>query len=69
MRIFLIDTENVGWNGLSGVGRLTETDTVYIFGVQNFENAKISADIAIKCIGSKAEFHFEHLNPTDTPHD
>lgn len=52
MNIYLIDTENVGWNGLDGLSLLEKDDKVIIFSMASFMNS--SNKIANQLLDCKA---------------
>ncbi len=55
--IYLIDYENVGGNGLTGIDNLTEEDNVYVFYSSKVEQFPI--DLVPLIMSSKANFKYE----------
>lgn len=66
MRIFLVDTENVGWGGLKGIQHLEKTDKVYMFTTDLFNNTKLPALDAVKALSSKAKIQNIYIGSTNT---
>lgn len=56
MQIYLIDTENVGWNGLAGAENLKEEDMIYILLGKNLKTNNIKGDLVAKLLRSKAKY-------------
>ena len=59
MRIFLIDTENVGWSGLTGANKLNDTDMIYVLIGNNIKNHSLKAELVIELLKNKAQYVFE----------
>lgn len=66
MRIFLVDTENVGWGGLKGIQHLEKTDEVYMFTTDLFNSTKLPALDAVKALSSKAKIQNIYIGSTNT---
>ncbi len=60
MRVFLIDSENVGWWALDGASKLDEDDMIYILvGTQNSNSENVKSPIIIEALRSKAKYIIE----------
>lgn len=59
MRIFLIDTENVGWTGLTGAENLNNTDMIYVLIGNNIKNHSLKAELVIELLKNKVQYVFE----------
>lgn len=59
MRIFLIDTENVGWSGLTGADKLNDTDIIYVLIGNNIKNHSLKAELVIELLKNKVQYIFE----------
>ncbi len=60
MRVFLIDSENVGWWALDGASKLDENDMIYILvGTQNSNSENVKSPIIIEALRSKAKYIIE----------
>lgn len=56
MAVYLIDYENVSFNGLEGIENLTSEDTVHIFYSENAN--KMTFELHHKISSSHADFHY-----------
>ena len=66
MRLFFIDTENVGWQGLKGSESLSSSDEVYLFTTDVFNASKsFSLEIMKMLISSRAKFSFINIGKTN----
>lgn len=66
MKIFLIDTENVGWQGLRGSELLSSSDEVYLFITDTFNSSKaFSLEIIKIFLSSCAKFSFINIGKTN----
>ena len=52
-KVYLVDTENVSWNGLKGINNIGKKDHVYLFISKQFEYAKAPAKQMINFIDLK----------------
>lgn len=59
MRIFLVDTENVGWAGLTGASKLDKTDIIYILLGKGVNSRAVKGDIVVDLLKSKAQYVIE----------
>lgn len=59
MRIFLVDTENVGWAGLTGASKLDSGDTIYILIGKGVNSRAVKGDIVVDLLKSKAQYVIE----------
>ena len=59
MRIFLVDTENVGWAGLTGASKLDSSDTIYILIGKGVNSRAVKGDIVVDLLKSKAQYVIE----------
>ena len=59
MRIFLVDTENVGWAGLTGASKLDSSDTIYILIGKGVNSRTVKGDIVVDLLKSKAQYVIE----------
>lgn len=59
MRIFLVDTENVGWAGLTGASKLDNTDIIYILLGKGVNSRAVKGDIVVDLLKSKAQYVIE----------
>lgn len=64
MRIFLVDTENVGWAGLTGASKLDNTDIIYILLGKGVNSRAVKGDIVVDLLKSKAQYVIEETNHT-----
>lgn len=64
MRIFLVDTENVGWAGLTGASKLDKTDIIYILLGKGVNSRAVKGDIVVDLLKSKAQYVIEETNHT-----
>ncbi len=65
MRVFLVDSENVGWWGLDGASKLSPEDMIYVLvgkGNSNCENVK--SPIVIEALRSPAKYIIEETGHT-----
>lgn len=66
MKVFLIDTENVGWQGIKGSESLSSSDEVYLFTTDVFNASKsFSLEIMKMLISSRAKFSFINIGKTN----
>lgn len=66
MKVFLIDTENVGWQGIRGSESLSSSDEVYLFTTDVFNASKsFSLEIMKMLISSRAKFSFINIGKTN----
>lgn len=66
MKIFLIDTENVGWQGIRGSESLSSSDEVYLFTTDVFNASKsFSLEIIKIFLSSCAKFSFINIGKTN----
>ena len=66
MKVFLIDTENVGWQGIRGSELLSSSDEVYICTTDVFNASKsFSLEIMKMLISSRAKFAFINIGKTN----
>ena len=66
MKVFLIDTENVGWQGIRGSESLSSSDEVYLFTTDAFNASKsFSLEIMKMLISSRAKFSFINIGKTN----
>ena len=61
MLIFLIDTENVEWNGIAGIEKLGSDDLVYVLYNKNFKTQNIKGEIVANIVESKAKCILEKI--------
>ena len=67
MRLFFIDTENVGWQGLKGSESLSSSDEIYLFVTNTFNGSKaFSLEIMRILSNSHAKFSFINIGVTNT---
>ena len=59
MRIFLVDTENVGWAGLTGASKLDNTDIIYILLGKGVNSRAVKGDIVVDLLKSKVQYVIE----------
>lgn len=59
MRIFLVDTENVGWAGLTGASKLDKTDIIYILLGKGVNSRAVKGDIVVDLLKSKVQYVIE----------
>lgn len=59
MRIFLVDTENVGWAGLTGASKLDSSDTIYILIGKGVNSRSVKGDLVVDLLKSKAQYVIE----------
>lgn len=59
MRIFLVDTENVGWAGLTGAGKLDSSDIIYVLIGKGVNSRAVKGDIVVDLLKSKAQYVIE----------
>ena len=60
MRVFLVDTENVGWWALDGASKLKPEDMIYILvGKGNSNSENVKSPIIIEALRSKAKYIIE----------
>lgn len=65
MRVFLVDTENVGWWGLDGASKLNPEDMVYVLvGKGNSNSENVKSPIIIEALRSKAKYIIEETGHT-----
>lgn len=65
MRVFLIDTENVGWKAIDGASKLNAEDMVYILvGSKNPNSENIKSPIIIEALRSPAKYVIEETGHT-----
>lgn len=64
MRIFLVDTENVGWAGLTGANKLDSSDIIYVLIGKGVNSRAVKGDIVVDLLKSKAQYVIE-----ETKHD
>ena len=66
MKVFLIDTENVGWQGIRGSESLSSNDEVYFFTTDVFNASKsFSLEVMKMLISSRAKFSFINIGKTN----
>lgn len=66
MKVFLIDTENAGWQGIRGSESLSSSDEVYLFTTDVFNASKsFSLEIMKMLISSRAKFSFINIGKTN----
>ena len=59
MRIFLVDTENVGWAGLTGANKLDSSDIIYVLIGKGVNSRAVKGDIVVDLLKSKAQYVIE----------
>ena len=60
MRVFLVDTENVGWWALDGASKLNPEDMIYVLvGKGNSNSENVKSPIIIEALRSKAKYIIE----------
>ena len=60
MRVFLVDSENVGWWALDGASKLKPEDMIYILvGKGNSNSENVKSPIIIEALRSKAKYIIE----------
>lgn len=59
MRIFLVDTENVGWAGLTGANKLDSDDIIYILMGTGVNSRSVKGDLVVDLLKSKAQYVIE----------
>ena len=59
MRIFLVDTENVGWACLTGAGKLDSSDIIYVLIGKGVNSRTVKGDIVVDLLKSKAQYVIE----------
>lgn len=59
MRIFLVDTENVGWVGLTGANKLDSSDIIYVLIGKGVNSRTVKGDIVVDLLKSKAQYVIE----------
>lgn len=59
MPIFLVDTENVGWAGLTGASKLDSSDTIYILIGKGVNSRAVKGDIVVDLLKSKVQYVIE----------
>ena len=59
MHIFLVDTENVGWAGLTGANKLDGDDIIYILMGTGVNSRTVKGDIVVDLLKSKAQYVIE----------
>lgn len=65
MRVFLIDTENVGWWGLDGASKLNPEDMIYVLvGKSNSNSENVKSPIIIEALRSPAKYIIEETGHT-----
>lgn len=65
MRVFLIDTENVGWWGLDGASKLNPEDMIYVLvGKSNSNSENVKSPIIIEALRSPAKYIVEETGHT-----
>lgn len=62
MHIFLVDTENVGWAGLTGASKLDKTDIIYILLGKGVNSRTVKGDLVVDLLKSKAQYVIEETN-------
>ncbi len=62
MRIFLVDTENVGWAGLTGANKLDGDDIIYILMGTGVNSRTVKGDLVVDLLKSKAQYVIEETN-------
>ena len=62
MRIFLVDTENVGWAGLTGANKLDGDDIIYILMGTGVNSRTVKGDLVVALLKSKAQYVIEETN-------
>lgn len=62
MRIFLVDTENVGWAGLTGANKLDSDDIIYILMGTGVNSRSVKGDLVVDLLKSKAQYVIEETN-------
>lgn len=63
MIVFIIDSENVGFLGMTGAEQLTEHDLIYWIGTPTVNAAKILTGQAMQILSSKAQVQTIQINP------
>lgn len=65
MRLFFIDTENVGWQGLKGSELLSSSDEIFLFTADSFNASKLPTLDALKLLNTKAKFTTIYIGTTN----